>query len=62
MIEADDTLNGYIELAARLLKIEIRPEWLPSIRANLEVTLAQAAAVQAFNLRDDAEPAPVFEA
>ena len=38
------------------------PEWLPAVKANLEVTLKHAATVAEFDLPDDAEPAPVFRA
>ena len=35
---------------------------MPAVRANLRVTLAQAALVGEFALPDEAEPAPVFKA
>lgn len=35
---------------------------MPSVRANLDVTLKMGALVASFPLADEAEPAPVFEA
>jgi hypothetical protein len=57
-----DDLDALIDAAAALLKLEIEPDWLPAIRANLEVTLDHARNVEAFPLSDDAEPACIFEA
>ena len=55
-------IDAYIDAAAKLMEITVEQEWLPTIRAHLEVTLAQARSVQAFQLPDDAEPAFAFEA
>jgi hypothetical protein len=57
-----DTLDAYIDAAARALGVPIEPAWKPAVRANLEVTLRLAALVTEFALPDEAEPAPVFEA
>ena len=57
-----DDLEALIEAATTLLALDIDPAWLPSIRANLEVTLDHARNVEAFPLPDDTEPASVFEA
>jgi hypothetical protein len=59
---SSDSLDAYIDAAARVLDLTIEPEWKPSVRANLEVTLRLAAVVSEFALPDEAEPAPVFEA
>jgi hypothetical protein len=40
----------------------MKSDWLPAVKANLEVTLNHAALVAKFELPDDAEPAPIFEA
>ncbi len=45
-----------------MLKLPIESAWLPSIRANVEVTFRLAQLVEDFPLPDEAEPAPVFEA
>jgi hypothetical protein len=57
-----DPLDALIDVAARVLELPLEPEWKPAVAANLRVTLEHAAAVEAFALPDDAEPAPVFRA
>jgi len=57
-----DPLDTFIIAAADALDLPAKPAWLPAIKANLAVTLRHAAAVAAFDLPDDAEPAPVFRA
>jgi hypothetical protein len=56
------SLDDYIAAAARVLDLPIEPAWLPSVRANLELTLRLGALVAAFPLPDEADAAPVFEA
>jgi hypothetical protein len=58
----DDTLDDLIDASAAALGLTIEPEWKPAIRANLAVSLRLAAVVAEFELPDEAEPAPVFEA
>ncbi len=58
----EDTVDKLIDASAAALGLPIQPEWRPGIKANLEVTLRLAALVAAFELPDEAEPAPVFEA
>jgi len=58
----DDTLDDFIDAAANVLGLPVEPEWKPGIKANLQVTLRVAAMVAEFELPDEAEPAPVFEA
>ena len=62
MAKPDDTLDQFIEAAARTLALPIEPEWKTTIRANLEMTLKHAALVDEFPLPDEAESAPVFKA
>jgi len=62
MESSDETLGQYIEAAAKALELPIEPEWLPAIKANLEVTLRLGKEVASFPLPDEAEPAFVFEA
>jgi len=62
MAKPDETLDAYIEAAARALSLPIEPEWKPAIRANLQATLKHAALVDELPLPDEAEPAPVFRA
>ena len=63
MAEIDnETLDKLIDASAAALALPIDPAWKPAIRANLQVTLRLAATVAEFELPDEAEPAPVFEA
>ena len=62
MAKPDETIDQFIEAAARALSLPIEPEWKPAIRANLEMTLKHAALVDELPLPDTAEPAPVFKA
>jgi hypothetical protein len=62
MAKPDETLDAFIEAAARALSLPVEPEWKPAIRANLQATLKHAALVDEFPLPDEAEPAPVFRA
>ena len=54
--------ENYIETSAKVLGVSLEPDWKPAIAANLEVIFKIAAAVDAFELPDEAEPAPIFEA
>jgi hypothetical protein len=63
MSEIDDkALEAYIKAAAAALGITIEDAWMPSIRANLAVSVRLANIVADFDLPDESEPAPVFEA
>jgi NADPH-dependent ferric siderophore reductase len=57
-----DSLDDFIAAAADALALPIDPAWRPAIRAHLEITLKHAELVEAFDLPDDAEPAPIFRA
>jgi hypothetical protein len=57
-----DPLDDLIVAAANALALTVDPAWTPAVRANLQVIFAQAALVTAFDLPDDAEPAPIFKA
>jgi hypothetical protein len=59
---ATDPLDEFMEAAARVLQLPLEPDWKPTVKTNLDVTLKHAAAVAEFPLPDDAEPAPVFRA
>jgi hypothetical protein len=58
----DQHLEQLIEATAKALDLPIEPAWLPTIKANLEVTLRLGKEVASFALPDEAEPAWVFEA
>jgi len=63
MSEIDDqALEAYIRAAATALAIPLDDGWMPAIRANLAVSLRLANIVADFELPDESEPAPVFEA
>lgn len=63
MIELpEDTFDDLIGGLAEALALPLDPAWKPAIKANLQVTLRLAATVAEFELPDEAEPAPVFEA
>lgn len=62
MATEENNLDDYIEAAAGALALPVEPAWKPAIKANLQVTLRLAALVAEFELADEAEPAPVFEA
>jgi Protein of unknown function (DUF4089) len=55
-------LEAYVAYSAEALRLTIEPEWKAPIIANLETIFKIAALVDGFELPDDAEPAPVFEA
>ena len=58
----DEALTAFIEAGAKLLGLPLDAAWAASIRGHLRVTLRHAALVDAFELPDEAEPAPVFRA
>jgi hypothetical protein len=57
-----DPLDDLIDAAVRALDLPIEPAWKAAVKTNLKVTLDHGANVAAFELPDDAEPAPVFVA
>ena len=57
-----DPLDDFIVASAQTLGLPMKPDWLPAVRVNLDVTLKHAALVAEFELPDDAEPAPIFTA
>ena len=57
-----EALDALIAANIELLDLTIDPAWMPSIRQNLAVTYRMAHFVAAFELPDDAAPAPLFEA
>ena len=58
----DYQLDALVDAAASALALPVDPAWKPAIKANLQVTLRLGALVAEFELPDEAEPAPVFEA
>ncbi len=58
----DEALDAFILGYAEILGIDVQPDWLGSIRANMAVTFRLGGMVLDFPLPDEAEPAPVFTA
>ena len=58
----DAELDAYVDASAVALGLTIAPEWRAAARANLAVSLRMGDLVDTFELPDDAEPAPVFQA
>jgi Protein of unknown function (DUF4089) len=58
----DGELEAFMDASAVLLGLTIAPEWRDAVRANLSLTFRMGAVVGAFELPDEAEPAPVFSA
>jgi len=56
------SLDELVKASAAALDLKVDPAWLPAVRGHLEVTLRLGALVAGFDLPDEAEPAPVFEA
>jgi hypothetical protein len=59
---SEDPTDSWITSSAAMLGLPIEAAWMPTIRANVEVTFRLAKLVDDFPLPDEAEPAPVFEA
>ena len=53
-------LEAVLDALARLLELDIAPEYRAGIVANLDITARLAALVLEFPLGDHAEPAAVF--
>lgn len=60
--DSDDVLDDLIRASARMLRLDIEPDWMPAIRQNLSVSYRLASLVEDFAMEDGLEPAPVFEA
>jgi len=59
---SEDSLDDYIDAAAKALRLPVKEAWKPTVRANLEVSLKMARLVDEFAFSDAAEPASVFTA
>jgi hypothetical protein len=58
----DEALTDFIQAGTALLGLPFDAAWESSVRGHLRVTLRHGALVEAFELPDEAEPAPVFKA
>ena len=61
-VDDQDSLDAAIAASAQMLKLTIDPAWMPTVRANLEVSLRLARLVDEYPLPDDHEPASIFKA
>ena len=57
-----DLADAVIDGAARALGLTIDPAWREGVAFHLLLVLSHATRVDAFELPDDTEPAPVFHA
>ncbi|ACA16602.1 conserved hypothetical protein [Methylobacterium sp. 4-46] len=55
-------LAAYLDAAAPLLGLDVRPEWREGVLGHLATLLAAAARAAGHPLPDELEAAPVFEA
>ena len=55
-------LDDFVESGTNILRLPIDPAWKPAVTGHLEVLLRLAALVTAFELPEDVEPAPVYQA
>ncbi len=60
--QPQDSLDKFVDAAARLLDLSLDPAWRPAVKTNPQVIRQQAALFADFNLPDEAESAPVFRA
>jgi Protein of unknown function (DUF4089) len=54
--------ESYAAVSAKALGLTLEPDWKAAAAANLETIFKIAALVDGFELPDDIEPSPVFEA
>jgi Protein of unknown function (DUF4089) len=54
--------ESYAAVSAEALGLALEPDWKAAVAANLETIFKIAALVDGFELPDDIEPSPVFEA
>ena len=57
-----DSLDDYIDGAARALRLPIEADWRPSVIANLTTLFAFAHLVDTFELPDEMPPAHIYRA
>jgi hypothetical protein len=61
-VMTDAELDAFIDASSVVLSLTIAPEWRAAVRANLAITFRLGSVVEAVELPDEAEPAPVFMA
>jgi hypothetical protein len=53
--------EAHVAHMAKVMGLEIRPEWRAGVEANMAATARAAGLVMEFTLEEHTEPAPVFE-
>lgn len=61
-MSSSNSVDSFIDAAAKVLDLRVAPEWKPAVRLNMENTLKLARLVQEFPLPDEIEPASIYEA
>jgi Protein of unknown function (DUF4089) len=56
------TRRALVEATAKALGLPLEAEWLPAVVGNLDAALRSGLFVAEFELSDETEPAPTFEA
>jgi hypothetical protein len=56
------SFDDYVEISAKVLGFSMKPSWKRAASANMETIFKMAAAIESFELPEELEPAPVFEA
>jgi hypothetical protein len=56
------SFDEYVEITAMTLGFSMDPSWKAAASANIETIFKLTALVDSFQLPEDIEPAPVFEA
>jgi hypothetical protein len=62
MSQKQADLDRWAEAMAEVLRLELSPDYLPGIKANLKTAAKMAAVLEKAPLKDSAEPAPVYRA
>ena len=57
---SDAALDAWIDAGTSLHGIAVEPAWREAIRLHLRITFGHARNVMAFELADEADPAPVY--
>lgn len=61
-LHSDAEIEAYVRATATLLELEIRPEYMPSVLANMRTLLTHGAVVTDFQAPFEIAQAPVFSA
>ncbi|WP_428029209.1 DUF4089 domain-containing protein [Ancylobacter sp.] len=59
--ESRANLGAFLDAGLKLAGLPLEPELRPRVLMHLETAVAMAGLVTAFDLPDEAEPAPVYQ-